>query len=398
MNELKLFEVRKALVRAFLRERGLDGLLVTRSDNYAMATGGKRNYVYGASDYGASALYIGVDGRAFFVGTNIEETRQMAEELGPLGCGSLSFPWFGGSHADRVRRAFGGHIVSDDGSLGENVNDDLAYLRSLLTPVEMEKYRRLGALAAEAMTATVQAVTPGMAEAGIAARLVCEGVRRRCQVPVALVAADERIAQFRHPLPTEAPLVTGSLAERGVRGYVMVVGCFLREGLVASITRFARVGDVAATVPDAYARVCAVDAVMQEATAPGKSLGDVFAACQGAYTLYGFPANEWHNHHQGGAAGYAGRSCKGAPGERFPVLGGERYSAEVRALTGIDVEFGQAYAWNPSAVGVKSEDTFLIGPDGTREIVTRTPSLPPVDLERVLGRPTEVVKSGMAGA
>jgi hypothetical protein len=59
------------------------------------------------------------------------------------------------------------------------------------------------------------------------------------------------------------------------------------------------------------------------------------------------------------------------------------------------VEFGAAFAWNPSAPGVKSEDTFILLPDGTREIVSRTPGLPEVELERVLGRATEVVKSGM---
>ena len=67
----------------------------------------------------------------------------------------------------------------------------------------------------------------------------------------------------------------------------------------------------------------------------------------------------------------------------------------VRDIAGIDVEFGHAFAWNPSAVGVKSEDTFLLLPDGGKEIVTRTPGLPEVDLALVLGRPTDVVKSGI---
>ena len=104
---------------------------------------------------------------------------------------------------------------------------------------------------------------------------------------------------------------------------------------------------------------------------------------------------EWHNHHQGGATAYAGRTCKGAPGEPFPVLE-QAWRRRVNDVSGIDVSFGAAFAWNPSATGVKSEDTFLLLPDGTKQIVTATPDLPQVDLASVLGRDTRVVKSGIA--
>ncbi len=394
LDDKKLFRVRVALVQAFLREHGYDGVLLTRADNYAMATGGKRNYVYTCGDFGANALFVDKDGGAWFLGSTIEEPRQMAEELGSLGCESKSFLWFEDTPAAVAGRAFSGSLVSDDGALGENVHGKLAVLRALLTETELEKYRRLGRLAAEAMTATLDRIEEGMFEAEISAALVAEGQKRRCQVPIALVAADERIARFRHPLPTQAALVSGPLEERPVRGYVMVVGGFLREGLVVSITRFKRVGEMPSGTEDAYARICGVDALMQEATVPGRTLGDVFADCQRAYTDLGFDSLEWHHHHQGGATGYAGRTCKGAPGESFPVLN-EFWPPRAAQILGEETALGAAFAWNPSAPGVKSEDTFLVVPGGTREVVTRTPALPDVDLIRVLGRPTEVVKSGI---
>lgn len=396
MDEQGLFRVRIALIEAFLRENNYDGVLLSRVDNFAMATGGKRNYVYVASDLGACSLFVTKAGEAYFVGNNIEETRVMAEELAGLDCGIRRFLWFEDSPAEVVRREFGGTLVSDDGSLGANVHDGLTYLRALLTLDELEKYRRLGRLAAEAMEATVAATHAGQAEADVAATLVAEGAKRRCIVPVALIAADERIARHRHPLPTEQPLLAPDSGETRLDGYVMIVGCFLKEGLVASMTRFKQIGDLPEGIADAYARVAGVDAVMQEASEPGETLGEVFAACQQAYADLGFPADEWHNHHQGGTAGYAGRTCKAAPGEAFPILDA-RWAGLVRDIAGIDVQFGHAFAWNPSAVGVKSEDTFLLLPDGGKEIVTRTPGLPEVDLAAVLGRPTDVVKSGIAG-
>lgn len=395
MSEGELARVRVALVQAFLQDNKYDGILLSRVDNLAMASGGRRNYVNIMGETGVFSLFITRDGNVYCIANSIEAPRAMEEELAGYGMELRTFLWFEGSAAAVVSKGFSGNLVSDDGSLGKNVNGDLALIRSLLTPDELEKYRRLGRLSAEAMTATLQAIEPGMPERAIAARLVAEGEKRGCLVPVSLIAADERIARFRHPLPTEAPLLEGSMAEVSVKGYVMVVGCFQREGLVASLTRFKRVGALPAGIENAYARVAGVDALMQEATEPGRTLGDVFAACQQGYVTLGFPQNEWHNHHQGGTTGYGARTAKGIPGEPFPILGGE-WSARVKALTGIETTFGQAFAWNPSAVGVKSEDTFILTADGSKEIVTSTPSLPAVDLAKVLGRPTSVVKSGIA--
>src|SRR5690554_4402753 len=164
MTDQDIFAIRIALLRAFMKEQGYDGILLSRCDNFAMATGGKRNYIYTYGDLGANSVFVTADGRSFFVGNNIEATRQMAEELGTLGCEGVDFCWFEDTPADAVQRRFSGNLVSDDGALGPNVNDDLAPLRALLTVGELEKYRRLGALAAEAMVAVLDAIQPGMSE------------------------------------------------------------------------------------------------------------------------------------------------------------------------------------------------------------------------------------------
>ena len=395
LSELELFRVRIALLQIFLKERQYDGILLSRADNFAMATAGKRNYVSLCSDLGASSLFVTQTGDPFFVGNNIEEARVIAEELRTCGCEIRKFMWFEDSAPALVQREFPGVIVSDDGSLGANVNGELACMRSLLTVNELEKYRHLGKLAAETITTAVEGAESGMAEADIAAILIGEGAKRRCQVPIALIAADRRIPKFRHPLPTVAPLLPDKMREVQVRGYAMIVLSLLKEGLVVSVTRFKRVGDLPDRVPSAYNRICGVDALLYEATEPGKTLGQVFADCQQAYEAMHFSPTEWHNHHQGGATGYAGRTCKASPNETFPILD-TSWERKVRDITGIDVAFGQAFAWNPSAPGVKSEDTFLLLPDGTKEIITRTPALPRVDLTAVLGRKTDVVKSGIA--
>jgi Xaa-Pro aminopeptidase len=395
MPEQKLFQARIALIQAFLRKCDYDGILLSRADNFAMATGGKRNFVSIASDMGAASLFVTRDGKTYFVGNNIERTRVIAEELGAFGCEIRDFFWFDGAAATTVKREFSGTLVSDDGSLGENVNGKLTYLRSLLTLDEIEKYRVLGRRAAESITAVLETIRQGDTEAEIAARLIAEGARRQCYVPVALIAADERIARHRHPLPSFSPLLAPGEGEKPVKGYVMVVGGFLKEGLVVSMTRFKRVGELPKGVEDSHERICAVEAIAQENTQRGKTLGDAFAACQSAYATFGFNANEWRNHHQGGATGYAGRTCKGAPGETFPILD-PQWEKIAGGILGEELTLGQAFAWNPSAPGVKSEDTFTLLPDGAQEIVSKTPNLPEVNLERLLGRKTSVIKSGYA--
>jgi hypothetical protein len=36
-----------------------------------------------------------------------------------------------------------------------------------------------------------------------------------------------------------------------------------------------------------------------------------------------------------------------------------------------EIREGQAFAWNPSLVGAKAEETFMLGPDGT-EVLTHS--------------------------
>lgn len=386
-----LFSTRVHLVQHVLAQHQWDGILINRTDNFAMATGGRRNYVSTQSEVGACGLFVPVEGDVHYAGNAIEATRMMDEELASPACNAAPFRWFEDSAADWCAARFSGALVSDDGSLGENVHGTLAPLRSVLLPEECEKYRVLGRLAAEVMEETLRAIKPGTPESEIGARLVYEGRRRGCLVPVSLVAADERIARYRHPLPT----LPGSAHERKVRRYVMVVAGMIREGLVVSLTRFKQVDTLDAATHDAYARICAVDACMQEATRPGETLGGVFSACQRAYTTFGFAGEEWHNHHQGGSTGYSGRTCKATPGETFPCLD-TAWTAQLRAVLGTDVPLSAAFAWNPSAPGVKSEDTFLLHEDGRREIITATPGLPALDLAPVLGRPAEALKSAIA--
>jgi Xaa-Pro dipeptidase len=174
------------------------------------------------------------------------------------------------------------------------------------------------------------------------------------QPTVLLVATDERMAQFRHPLPTERRLKRAAMLVVGAR----------RWGLVASLTRLVHFGEPDSELRRRHAAVTAVDAAFIHATRPGATAGEIFRTAMAAYAAHGFP-EEWKSLHQGGATGYAGRDYRATP--ETPHIIRDR----------------QAFAWNPSIAGTKSEDTMLATEHGP-EILTVTPDLPHLPVDKLL--------------
>jgi Xaa-Pro aminopeptidase len=99
----------------------------------------------------------------------------------------------------------------------------------------------------------------------------------------------------------------------------------------------------------------ALDAT-RRAAENGETAGDVFDDIAAAFDAVGEP-DEWKHHHQGGAAGFAGREWIATP-----------ESDEA-------VEVPLAYAYNPTVRGAKSEDTVLLTDDGA-EVLTSTGEWP----------------------
>jgi Xaa-Pro aminopeptidase len=133
----------------------------------------------------------------------------------------------------------------------------------------------------------------------------------------------------------------------------MVVVVAERWGLHVAATQFREFEPAA---PDLRERAGSIEHVvdaMQSATHVGNSLGDVLAAARAAYAERGLE-NEWTLHHQGGSIGYAARERIATPGDKTPIRP------------------GMAFAWNPSAVGYKAEQTLYLDQDGTQHILTST--------------------------
>lgn len=339
-------DLKQSKIQDLLSARGLDGLLLQKVSSFAWATCGAASYVNTAATNGAGALLILREARYLLTNT-IEAPRFEQEEgLAAQGWQFAVTPWH--TPAGHLERLTTGLRLGADGIFpgAQDLSADITHLRMNLLPEEVQRFRALGQLSGEAAGAAARSIQPGMSEMEIAARLELETQSRGAQPIVVLVATDERIFRFRHPLPTGKRL----------HKYAMLVLCARQKGLVASVTRLVHFG----ALPDELRRkmhaTARVDARAIAATLPGRTLAQVFAEIQRAYADEGFDG-EWQLHHQGGPTGYEPREVTANPAS------GARAAA------------GQVYAWNPSITGTKSEDSVLITETGF-EVLTATPGWP----------------------
>jgi len=345
------FDTKQARILALLARYHLDALFLRRVSSFAWATCGADSHINTADSHGVASLLVTPTGR-YLVTNNIEAARlEREEELGGQGWEFCVAPWH--ASQDTIADLTHGLRLGADGPYpgATDLSGELARLRAALTPEEGNRFRELGRSCAEAIDTAIHAVRPGQAEYQIAGLLAQAAESRGVQATVNLVATDERIFNFRHPLPTAKKL------ER----YAMMVLCGRRRGLVCSVTRLVHFGPWPDELRRKAEAVAQVDAVIIHATRPGASLGAIFQRATAAYVPAGFP-DEWRLHHQGGLAGYEPREVVVTPDSNHTV------------------SVGQAFAWNPSIAGTKSEDTILVGENGN-EVLTAISGWPTVTVK-----------------
>jgi Xaa-Pro aminopeptidase len=275
-------------VRTMLEERDLDGVLVSGVRNVEWLTAGRVNTrIVTAEETGVGSLLVMRDDRRYLVADNIEMPRFKSEALAGLGYDALEFNWYEGSMAACAQEATGARRIGCDVSADGLTKVDFAPLRYSLTDAEVARYRTLCAEAAGAVVRVCHAVSPGMSEHEIAAITANELMHGEINPTVLLVGTDERIYNFRHPVPT------GKKLER----YCMIVVCAERHGLVAAVTRLVHFGEVPQELKTKIRCAARVHATMQAHTIPGAKSGDIFRCAQDEYAAAGFDG-EWQHHHQ----------------------------------------------------------------------------------------------------
>jgi Xaa-Pro dipeptidase len=358
-------------VRAFMDRAGLGAVVLTQRWNFAWYTAGGQNYVNHASDTGVASLVISKD-RAVCVTSNIEAERIAREEVAGLGIEVIGCDWWDGGVTARVladllgqKKAAADVRVAGLGSGVGALPSEFDQLRMQLLPAEMERFREVGRLTGEALEWACRNFRQGGTEYDLAGLVSQAAWQRQLKPHVVLVAGDERLDLWRHPVATG----------QQIRRRAMAVVCAERGGLIASATRIFSFGEPEPAWHDRQRAICRVDAEMMDATRVGRTLGDVFAAAEQAYERAGY-GDGWKHHHQGGPTGYRTRDGRATPGN--PAV----------------IQANQAFAWNPSLVAAKSEDTILLTTVGF-EVITASGQWPGVGVEvggKRLDRPDILVR------
>ena len=322
----------------YLDDTGLAAVWFARSDSFAWLTGGD-NVVNAGGDVGVAAA--GYEGDGVTVVTNNIEAQRLRDEELPSGTEVETFPWHADSLSGAVESVSPTPAAADFDVPGFEMVD-VSPLRQPLTDTDVERYRSLGQDVARAVERACESAQPDVTERAVAAEVRAHLESAGARAPVVLVGGAARAQEYRHY----------TVSDDRLGDYAHVSVTAERDGLHTSTTR-----TVAFDPPewlrdrhDAAARVqtAALAATREHAGSDVDSAGmagDVFAAIQDAYDAVGWDG-EWQHHHQGGAAGYAGREWIATPGSDAPVTA------------------PMAYAWNPTVQGAKSEDTWLVTEDG----------------------------------
>ncbi len=218
-------------VAAYMDATGLEAVLLSRRCNFSWYTCGAHNYVSNACEVGNSFLLVDRDG-ARVIANNIETPRLRDEELAGLPIEVCSFDYT--SPADQARlfnELIGSrHVAADAPAGGLNLpllDSAFDRLRWQLLDAEIGRMRELSRDVVLAVEATCLNIDPGESEHSIAGALAC-ALRGVGAVPwVLLVAGDDRLNSFRHPLPTDNPCKRIAMLAVGAE----------RDGLISACTR-----------------------------------------------------------------------------------------------------------------------------------------------------------------
>jgi Xaa-Pro aminopeptidase len=231
------------------------------------------------------------------------------------------------------------------------LTEEIARLRYSLTTEEVDRYRWLGERASLALEKTMIDTKSGEKESEVVGRLCNELWKDRIDPITLMAAADDRIFKFRHPIPTE----------RRIDKYLMVSVNARKWGLIVSLTRFVYFGKLPEELREKYEANVFIDCTLMAHTHPGIPAREVLQKGIETYREKGYP-EEWKLHHQGGSIGYTGRDYR------------------VNFKTPDIIQENQAFTWNPSITGTKSEDTILAISKGP-EMLTRPILYPTLSME-----------------
>jgi Xaa-Pro dipeptidase len=325
-------------LREVMQDEGLEGMYISKQEHFAWITAGGDNIVTRFVEDGVCAIFITMEGR-YFICNNIETQRFKDEErLDQLGFEERSMWWYENRTLEFINDLIGPEapFASDvPMDRATNANGILRAHEMVLTDNEIGRYLHLGKAFAETIEAFMATIKPGDSELEIAGRLGARMWENGLEPVLFLIAADDRIYKYRHPIPTEKKL-----------DKYLMISCNCRyKGLVTKITRMLHFGKIPADLQEQYRQTAAIENAMAAATKPGVDDLVPFNIAKKMYAEFGYP-EMWKVHHQGGPQSYT---------NGFYLITEDTHNI---------IQLHQCYGYNPSITGTKTEDGFIVTEEG----------------------------------
>ncbi|OKH43895.1 peptidase M24 [Calothrix sp. HK-06] len=343
-------------IRQTLKDTGAQGVHLCGTDWFAWITAGASNTVLLTAETGIASVLVTAED-AWVLTDEIEAQRLQDEEL-PSNLKLHIYPWANTTarksficDATEDREVLSDRPVEKEKSLPASLQQ---YKRVMISS-ELERYREVGRKASAAMTEVLLAAKPTWTEYELAGAGAEALWARGLHPALTLVAGERRLPLYRHATATNEPIGRQAMMVFCARGY----------GLYANLTRFVSFGTVPNKESELHCVCREVESIALNMCKPGIALNEVYQALAEAYEQHGF-SNAIREHHQGGTTGYLAREIVANP------------------TTTDTLKENMAVAWNPSLVGAKIEDTFVITSDGKLENLTYDANFPSVEVEERL--------------
>ena len=197
------------------REHDVGGVLIVTQRNFAWLTGGATNRIDGSREPGAGTLFVSADGRRFVLANAIEMPRLAGEALRGCSFEPVEYRMDRGSRQPGHYRDLAGLLARRarptarrDWPLPQAAHVEPAIMRARVPLVdeEIDRYRALGRDIGVRRRRGVPNAPPGIREQQIADAAGAAISRARRPSDRRPVAGDERLARYRHPVPTGARL------------------------------------------------------------------------------------------------------------------------------------------------------------------------------------------------
>jgi len=232
---LKDSMLKRELIRKHIKEKGYQGVVISRRENFSWITTGGNATVINSTNNGIGCLVFTPDNQ-YFVSHSMDGQRILEEQIPLQEYELVELKWYESEPLGRALQIAGSNAAADINITGyENIFPEILDLHYPITNLEINRLLWLGQKMNEIYLTMGDFIKPGMTEIEIAAYFQFLQAQAGIISDVLISGADQRMFKYRHPMPTDNKL----------NKYLMLHSAPNKWGLHTPITRYFSLG-----VPD----------------------------------------------------------------------------------------------------------------------------------------------------